>query len=156
MINNLANESANWWKFVDETPLLEKCRKKIKSSAMEILEDVASEAVESKIKENSHKSHILIFSILKSKPSFITPIPNEIIIAKTKLLGVTLTSDLKWDAHICSIVKQASTSLSLLKLFAKFSCPKTQYSPPLYIFYPSTARVCLTSEAFWSYDGSVR
>ena len=106
---------------------------------MEILEDVVSEAAQSKMKVNSHKSHIMTFSFLKSKPSFVTPIPNEIIVTKTKLLGVTLTSDLKWDACICSIVKQASTSLSLLKLFAKFSCPQSTHTPPLYIFYPSTA-----------------
>ena len=60
----------------------------------------------------------------RNKPSFTIPIPNEIITTKTKLLGVTLTSDLKWEAHIFSIVKQASASLSPLKLFAKFSCPK--------------------------------
>ena len=92
--------------------------------AMEIIKDVASEAAQSKIKVNSHKSHIMNFSFLKSKPSFVTPIPNEIIVTKTKLLGVTLTSDLKWDALICSIIKQTSTSLYLLKLFGKFSCPK--------------------------------
>ena len=91
---------------------------------MEILEDVSSEAAQSKMKVNSRKSHIMTFSFLKSKPSFIAPIPTEIIRTKTNLLGVTLTSDLKWDAHICSIVKQANTSLSLLKLFTNFSHPK--------------------------------
>ena len=124
MINNLANESANRWKLMDDMSLLKKYRKNIKSSAMEILEDVASEAAQSKMKVNSHKYHIMTFSFLKSKPSFVTPIPNEIIVTKTKLLRVTPNSDLKWDPHICSIVKQASTSLSLLKLFAKSSCPK--------------------------------
>ncbi|XP_065563082.1 uncharacterized protein LOC136029005 [Artemia franciscana] len=124
MINSLTNESANRWKFVDDMSLLKKCRKNTKSSAMEILEDVASEAAQSKMKVNSRKSHIMTFSFLKSKPSFIAPIPTEIIRTKTNLLGVTLTSDLKWDAHICSIVKQANTSLSLLKLFTNFSHPK--------------------------------
>ena len=124
MINNLANESANRWKFVDNMSLLEKCRRNINSSAIEILEEVASEAAQSIMKVNSHKSHITTFNFLKSKPSFITPIPNEIITTKIKLLGVTLTSDLKWEANICSIVKQASKSLSLLKLFAKFLYPK--------------------------------
>ena len=66
----------------------------------------------------------MTFSLLKSKPSFVTQIPNEIILTKTKLLGVTLITDLKLDAYIRSIDKQASTSLSLLKLLAKFSYPE--------------------------------
>ena len=78
MINNLANESADRWKLVDDMWLLEKCRRNIKSSATEILEDVASKAAWSKMKVNSHKSHIMTFSFIKSKPSFITPIPNKI------------------------------------------------------------------------------
>ena len=54
---------------------------------MGILEDIASEAAKSKMKVDSHKSHIMTFSFLKSKPSFITPIPHEIFTTKTKLLG---------------------------------------------------------------------
>ena len=77
MINNLANESADRWKFVDDMSLLEKCRRNIKSSAMEILEDVASEAAQSKMKVNSQNYNIMTLSFLKSKPSFTTPIPNE-------------------------------------------------------------------------------
>ena len=44
MIKNPPNESVNQWKFVDDMSLLEKCRKNSKSSALEILEDIASEA----------------------------------------------------------------------------------------------------------------
>ena len=44
MINKLTSKSADRWKFVDDMLLLEKCRRNIKSSAMEILEDVASES----------------------------------------------------------------------------------------------------------------
>ena len=52
---------------------------------MEILEDGAYEAAQSKVKVNSNKSNIMTLSFLKSKPSFKTPIPNEIINTKTKL-----------------------------------------------------------------------
>ena len=44
MINNVANESADRWKFMDDISLLEKGGRNIKSRAMEILKDVASEA----------------------------------------------------------------------------------------------------------------
>ena len=45
MVNNFADDSADRWKFVDDMSLLEKCRRNIKSSAMAILEDLASEVV---------------------------------------------------------------------------------------------------------------
>ena len=44
-----------------DVSLLEKCRRNIESSAMEIIEDVASEAAQSKMKVNSHKSNIYEF-----------------------------------------------------------------------------------------------
>ena len=48
MINNLANELADRWEFVDDIPFLERCRRNIKSSAMEILEDIVSKTAQSK------------------------------------------------------------------------------------------------------------
>ena len=75
------------------------------------------------MKVNSHKFNIMTFSFPKSKTSFATPIPNEIIKTKTKLLRVTLTVSV-------------SPSLSLLKLFAKFSCPKAH----ILLFYISFIR----------------
>ena len=48
MINNLAKESADWGNFMDDMSLLKKSRRSIMSSAMGILEDVASETAQSK------------------------------------------------------------------------------------------------------------
>jgi hypothetical protein len=41
---------------------------------------------------------------------------------KIKLLGVTITFDLKWEAHI-STTNQANISLAFLKQLAKYQCP---------------------------------
>ena len=123
MINSLMTDHTERWKYVDDLSALEVCRRNIKSSIMTLLDDVTQEASLSKMKVNANKSSVMTVNFLKSPPSFTNPIPPKISVTCIKLLGVTITADLKWDAHVQNILKQASPSVSLLKLLLKFSCP---------------------------------
>ena len=124
IINGLATEHTDCWKFVDDMSLLEKSfRKNLKSSAMEIMEDISSDAAQADMTVNAKKSNIMTISFLKSTPSFKQPIPPEMSVQQCKLLGITISSNLKWEVHVTNITKQANLALSTLKFFFKFSCP---------------------------------
>ena len=43
-----------------------------------------------------------------------------------KLLGVTISSDLKWDCHVNDFLKRTNTALSLL-VIRTFKCPKSHF-----------------------------
>ena len=91
---------------------------------MDILESISDEAVASDMRVNPLKSTILTISFLKTLHSFSCPIPPEKSINTMKLLGVTISSDLKWDCHVNNFLKRTNTAFSLLKLLNKFKCPK--------------------------------
>ena len=55
---------------------------------------------------------------------FCDPIPPEMLVKHVKLLGVTISNDLKWDTRVSNIVKQANVSLSIFRLLKKFNCSK--------------------------------
>jgi hypothetical protein len=91
MVNNLAEDIPLRWKFVDDMTLLEVARKNIKSSPLEILEDIATEALKNKMHVNPLKSTILTINFLSTAPSFTSILQSQIIRQEIKLLGVTIT-----------------------------------------------------------------
>ncbi|XP_072017051.1 uncharacterized protein [Amphiura filiformis] len=46
---------------------------------------------------------------------------NLAIVDKVKILGVTISSDLKWDLHLSQVKRKASNKLYMLKVLKKFS-----------------------------------
>ena len=67
------------------------------------------------------------FSFAKNEPDFdpITINGNEIErVHHTKLLGVTISDDLKWNNHINEIIKKANTRLFFLTLLKSAGPPK--------------------------------
>ena len=66
----------------------------------------------------------MTINFLKSTPAFCDPISSEMLVKHVKLLGVTISNDLKWEKHVSNIVNQANVSLSIFKLLNKFHCPK--------------------------------
>ena len=84
------------------------------------LEDEASDL---NMTVNPSKSMIMPICFLKSSPHFLSPIPPEISVSSFKLLGVTISSNLKWGIHVKDITHRANVSIALLKLLNKFSVP---------------------------------
>ena len=80
----------------------------------------SDEAVASDVRVNPLKSTVLTINFLKTPPSFSCHIPPEVPVNTTKLLGVTISSDLKWDCHVNYFLKRKNTAFSLIKLLNKF------------------------------------
>ena len=96
----------------------------ILSDPVEILTQCLDESKNLNMTVNPTKSQIMTINFLKSTPAFCDLIPSEMLVKHVKLLGVTVSNDLKWDTHVPNIVKQANVSLSIFKLLNKLNCPK--------------------------------
>ena len=95
---------------------------------------------------------IMPICFLKSSPCFLNPIPPEMYVSSVKLLGVTISSNLKWDIHVKDIIHKANASIALLKLLNKYSvppshslrlymsfvCPHLEYACP--VWHPGISR----------------
>ena len=81
---------------------------------------------------NPSKSMIMPITFLKTSPLFLNQIPPDISVSSFKLLGVTISSNLKWDIHVKDIVHKANASMSLLKLLNKFNVPPPSHSLHIY------------------------
>ena len=74
-----------------------------------------------KLKANDNKTALLIIRRTKSNESETFQIGNEIVKENTteKLLGVTVTNDLKWDEHIKKLVAKLKFRLFNLRRLSK-------------------------------------
>ena len=78
----------------------------------------------SKMILNQKKTKLMIFNFT-NKYKFTTRLElndeNIEVVPKTKLLGVILTNDLKWDENTLSLVQRANGRMELLRKVAKFT-----------------------------------
>ena len=56
------------------------------------------------------------------------------IVDKIKLLGTTITDDLKWDANVSDILKRSNARMTILRKLAQFK-PKIEDMRTIYISY---------------------
>ena len=69
------------------------------------------------------------------EPVYINDIDIEVV-KTVKLLGLNISSDLKWNCHVCEIVKKASTRLYFLKQLKRAKIAEKE----LIIFYITCIR----------------
>ena len=67
---------------------------------------------------------MMTINFLKSTPVFLDLNQAELLVKQVKLLCIKISNNRKWEMHVSNIVKQASVSLSMLKLLNKFIYPK--------------------------------
>jgi hypothetical protein len=124
MINNIANDCKGRWKYVDDLTLGEICEANECIIAQILIHNVKAKASSSNMKVNDSKSPILTISFLNSsEPNFLPTISDSLKVRKIKLLGVIITSDLKWEANTSSLVKKGNAGLQMLKLMSKHCAP---------------------------------
>ncbi|KAL9966596.1 hypothetical protein ACROYT_G024698 [Oculina patagonica] len=118
MINDLDVPGIELWKYVDDTTTSETIPKGQASNIQTAVDTFASRASSDKFQLNEAKCKELRISFSTKKTLELDPIVingRQIdIVEYAKILGVTVSSDLKWNHHIAEVVKKARKRLYCL------------------------------------------
>lgn len=119
-INDLCpTESVLTVKYVDDTNILHASSCPEDPTMQYVTEYLSRWSADNKMRFNVTKSKEIIFSFAKSAPDCL-PISidgnNIERVEEVKILGVTISSDLKWTKHVNNLLKKANKRLYLLML----------------------------------------
>ena len=88
-----------------------------------VVDDLSSQSQRERFKLNEAKCKELRISFAKNSQDNLDPIvvnnKNLEVIQTAKLLGLTISSNLKWNAHVSEIVSKAASRLFLLRQFKR-------------------------------------
>ena len=127
LINDCAPSSVLRYKYVDDLTILELRSRHDQSNLGKSLDEVAQWAFQNDMLINFQKSSVIHFDFSRhptpQAPILITGkvIPTT---TKVKLLGLNITSDLKWDEHINDLILKASGRLQMLRLAKQNGVPQ--------------------------------
>ena len=114
MISDLAICNASLWKYVDDTMTSAVIRKEKVSNAQTVADEVADWSNRSRVKLNTDKCKELRISFASVSHDSPPVVIRGECIKVAKLLGVTISSDLSWNAHITEVIKTAAKRLYFL------------------------------------------
>ena len=127
MINDLDAGGAKLWKFVDDLTAAESVLKGDSSNMQSIVNRVKIQSDDLKftLNEDKCKEIRVQFSeeLTPCSPLIINDKEIEHVTLQAKLLGVTITNDLKWNFHVDSIVKKASKPMYFLRQLKRAKVP---------------------------------
>ena len=141
-INTLMYKYTTLWKYVDDTTLVESVSKN-ETSYMQLRVDELvrqSEADGFQLNESKCKELRISFSRSGSSVDHITINDKQIeVVSSAKLLGVVVSDNLRWNAHVESICKKAATRLYFLKQLKRAKVPPKD----MLLFYTTCIRPVL-------------
>ena len=114
MINDLTTSYSDPWKFVDDTTIW-KILKKDRRSTIQVAVDEVQNWTETnlaELNEDKCKELRIDFSRNSNRSNMLVPIMvngKELeLVSHAKILGLTVSSDLKWTAHVQKIVSKVT------------------------------------------------
>ena len=126
MANDL-KPSENTVKYVDDTTVWEVLSKNTQSCIPSTVAQCAEWASRNNMKLNPTKTKEVVVNFSTRPPSH-SPIVidgTEVdLVSQAKLLGVVISSDLKWNQHVDAICKKASKRLYALRLLKRSALPE--------------------------------
>ena len=117
MINDLQVEGVDLWKYVDDTTISETTHKSDCSQIQTAVDNLVRAAQADRFQLNEAKCKELQICFARSKRSFPPVVINNKnieVVKSAKLLGLFISDDLKWNAHVSEIVKKVTSRLYLL------------------------------------------
>ena len=118
IINDLNAGEADMWKYVDDTTISEVIAKGQESCIQQMVDDLATQARADGFQLNERKCKELRISFAKNEPEFDPIWVNRQTLEtvnSVKLLGLNISSNLKWNAHVSELVRKVSTRLYFLR-----------------------------------------
>ena len=117
IINDLDIPGSDLWKYIDDTTVSETVSKGQESNIQNAVDTFSTRATVNKFELNEPKCKELRISFSNKSASFDPIVVNgkDIdVVPKSKVLGLTLSSNLKWDNHVDEIVKKSRKRLYCL------------------------------------------
>ena len=111
MINDLRPPRHERWKYIDDTTVSEIIYKNVTSNIQDTVDRVQSWSVANKMQLNASKCKELVINFTKPKEEFprLKILSGQIdIVNHARILGLTISNDLKWNLHITNIIKKAN------------------------------------------------
>ena len=149
MINGLDITGSDLWKYVDDTTVSEIVSKVQESNIQNTVDTFSTRTTVNKFELNEPKYKELHISFT-TKPASFDPIvingKDIDVISKAKVLGLTLSSNLKWNNHVDEIVKKSCKRLyclsqlkrsglrtpELIQFYRTCIHPITEYACPMF------------------------
>ena len=122
MINDLLNDWESRWKYVDDTSLSETVPVNNQSVLQVTLDGINSWCEENDMVLNVQKCKEILFCFWKEKPNFQQLIVDNYVVEQVKsakLLGLMLSSNLKWNKDVEYIVTKSSRRVYMLRLLKR-------------------------------------
>ena len=119
MINNLHADGFDLWKYVDDTTITETVHKNDSSHIQTAVDKLVQETQANRFQINESKCKELQISFSKSRdhvfPAVVINNKSIEVVNHAKLLGLTISDDLKWNTHISEVVKKVASRLYFLR-----------------------------------------
>ena len=149
MINDLDIPGSDLWKYVDDTTVSETVSKGQESNIQNAVDTFSTRATMNKFELNEAKCKELRITF-STKPASFDPIvvngKDIDVVPKAKVLGLTLSSNLKWNNHVDEIVKKSRKRLyclsqlkrsglkppELIQFYRTCIRPITEYASPVF------------------------
>ena len=139
MISDLDIKSPLFWIFVDDKTASEVIQKGNASNAQGITDELIEWSRKNRVVLNPDKCKELRISCARNPEAFdpVSIAGNEIeVVNSAKLLGITISDNLTWNAHVNEVVKKASKKLYFLVQLKRARLPPSD----LFLFYLSCVR----------------
>ena len=123
MVNNLTINHDHRWKYVDDTSLSETIDKGCKGNFLSLVDEIGQWCTDNDMQLNHSKCKELIISFAKNKPQLHPLLLQDysmVPVLSTKIWGIHLSSDLRWNLHIEHTVTKASKRLYFLRVLIFF------------------------------------
>ena len=139
MIDDINTSNTELWKYVDETTVAECVDRKEVSHIQSDVEELIAKSNQNKFQLSKSKCKELRISFAKSAVDFAAIVINGKaieVVSTAKLLGLNISSDLRWNCHVAEISKKVASHLYFLKQLRRANIP----AKDLLIFYLTCIR----------------
>lgn len=118
MIDDIDTSNTELWKYVDDTTIAEPVAKNKASIIQNDVNELVARSEGNKFQLNQEKCKELRISFAKNEPDFAPILINGKaieVVPNVKLLGLNISSDLRWNCHVTEISKKVSVRLYFLR-----------------------------------------
>ncbi|XP_073257878.1 uncharacterized protein [Porites lutea] len=149
MIDDINTSNTELWKYVDDTTIAKCVDKKEDSRIQSDVEELIAKSNQNKFQLNESKCKEIRILFAKLATDFAPIVINGKaieVVSTVKLLGLNISSDLRWNCHVAEISKKIVSRLYFLKQLKRANipakdllifyltciCPVTEYACPVF------------------------